>query len=205
MAAPSSFHEFTGPEPLAYDEAGTDAGNRWKVAKELAAYDEDAGLAVSLLLGTRTCNGRVGATGMCLGGHLAFRCALDPRVRAAVCYFATDLHTHSLGRGKGDDSLARARDVKGELAMIFGKADPHVPPAGRDLIRQTLHDAGVEFSFYEVAGAQHAFIRDELSKGRYNPAVAGVCWALLVECFDRRLKCDLGEPSGEQLVVEHVC
>ena len=76
MAALSSFHEFTGPEPLAYDEAGTDAGNRWKVAKELAAYDEDAGMAVSLLLGTRTCNGRAGATGMCLGGHQAFRCAM---------------------------------------------------------------------------------------------------------------------------------
>ena len=35
---------------------------------------------------------------------------------------------------------------------------------GRDLIRKTLHDAGVTFSFYEPAWAQHAFIRDELSK-----------------------------------------
>ena len=33
MAAPSSYHEFTGPEPLAYDGPGTDAGNDWKVKK----------------------------------------------------------------------------------------------------------------------------------------------------------------------------
>ena len=37
---------------------------------------------------------------------------------------------------------------------IFGKKDNHVPPAGRDLIRRTLHEKGVEFSFYEVSGAQ---------------------------------------------------
>ena len=54
--------------------------------------------------------------------------------------------------------------------MIFGKSDNHVPPEGRDLIRKTLHEAGVDFSFYEVFGAQHAFIRDELSKGRYDPS-----------------------------------
>ena len=33
VAAPSSYHEFTGPEPLAYDIPGTDAGNEWKVKK----------------------------------------------------------------------------------------------------------------------------------------------------------------------------
>lgn len=33
VAAPSSYHEFTGPEPLDYDVAGTDLGNKWKVSK----------------------------------------------------------------------------------------------------------------------------------------------------------------------------
>lgn len=33
VAAPSSYHEFTGPEPLQYDGPGTDAGNKWKVEK----------------------------------------------------------------------------------------------------------------------------------------------------------------------------
>jgi len=128
---------------------------------------------------------------MCLGGHLAFRCAFDKRIRAAVCYFATDIHSHTLGHGKNDDSLNRVKDISGELIMvrqhrstlsdcpkhhstnpsrtsqIFGKKDTHVPPEGRDLIRKTLHDAGMTFSFYEPAWAQHAFIRDELSKYAY--------------------------------------
>lgn len=55
---------------------------------------------------------------MCLGGHLAYRCALDSRVKAAVCYFATDIHSKTLALGKNDDSLARAGDIKGELLMV---------------------------------------------------------------------------------------
>ena len=70
-----------------------------------------------------------------------------------VCYFATDIHSHTLGAG-GDDSLERTGEIKGELVMIFGKKDNHMPPAGRDLIRQNLHEKAVCFSFYEVAHAQ---------------------------------------------------
>ena len=55
---------------------------------------------------------------MCLGGHLAFRCAQDSRVSAAVCYFATDLHSQSLGQGKQDDTLKLAEQIKGELVMV---------------------------------------------------------------------------------------
>ncbi|KAF2007569.1 alpha/beta-hydrolase [Amniculicola lignicola CBS 123094] len=205
VAAPSSYHEFTGPEALAYDGPGTDAGNAWKIAKKVEAYDEDATLAVDALLKLDTCTGKIGATGMCLGGHLAYRCALDPRVLSSVCYFATDIHSHSLGLGLNDDSLQRAGDIKGELLLIFGKMDNHVPSAGRDLIRKTLHEAGVLFSFYEVAWAQHAFIRDELSKGRYDPAIAGICFEMLKELFSRTLSSTLGPRSGEEVEIEDVC
>ena len=121
--------------------------------QKVSAYDEDASLTVDYLLSLPTCTGRIGATGMCLGGHLAYRCALDKRVTGTVCYFATDIHSHTLGAG-GDDSLERSGDIQGELVMIFGKKDNHVPPAGRDLIRRALHEKGVCFSFYEVAHAQ---------------------------------------------------
>lgn len=205
VAAPSSYHEFTGPAALAYDGPGTDAGNEWKVAKELSAYDEDATLSVDTLLAHPNCTGRIGTTGMCLGGHLAYRCALDARVSAGVCYFATDIHSATLGKGMHDDSLKRTGDIKGELVMIFGKKDNHVPPEGRDLIRRTLHEKGVTFSFYEVAWAQHAFIRDELSKGRYDAQITGVCFQMLLELFGRVLKTDLGEREGGEQKIEDIC
>jgi dienelactone hydrolase len=202
-AAPSSFHEFVGPEPLEYDVQGTDDGNKFKIEKLVEAYDEDAKLTVDLLVGLATC--RIGATGMCLGGHLAFRCALDTRVLSAVCYFATDIHSSTLGLRRNDDSLKRAGEIKGELAMIFGKLDNHVPPAGRDSIRQELHEKGRLFSFYEFAFAQHAFIRDELSKGRYDPAISKICFEVLLELFGRTLKTELGEATADNTPVENIC
>ncbi|KAK7465597.1 hypothetical protein VKT23_005568 [Stygiomarasmius scandens] len=76
VACPSSFHEFEGPEAIPYDVEGTDRGNKYKIEKEVSAYDEDATLSIDLLTSLPNCNGRIAATGMCLGGHLAFRVRL---------------------------------------------------------------------------------------------------------------------------------
>ncbi|CAJ2511069.1 Uu.00g066940.m01.CDS01 [Anthostomella pinea] len=216
VAAPSSYHDFTGPDALAYDVPGTDKGNAWKVEKTLQSYDEDSYKSVDYLLSLPTCTGLIGTTGMCLGGHLALRASLDPRISACVAYFATDVHSRTLGPNSGANTSATAPEgsnhtldklhqIKGETAMIFGIKDTHVPDAGRDLIRQKLRDAGVVFSFYEFAWAQHAFIRDELSKGRYDPAVTKICFEVLLEMFGRVLKTDLGPREGAPEKLEHVC
>lgn len=208
VACPSSFHEFEGPDPIPYDTEGTDRGNKYKVEKEVAGYDEDATDTVDLLVSLPNCNGRIAATGMCLGGHLAFRAAFDPRVKASVCFFATDIHSATLGKG-GDDSLEKVKagvltgHDKAELVMIFGKQDTHVPRAGRDLIRKTLEDGNVSCSFLEV-NAQHAFIRDESSKGRWDAALTRNLFSFMMEVFERRISRDLGV-SSEPGEPEHVC
>ncbi|PVG03377.1 alpha/beta-hydrolase [Serendipita vermifera] len=193
VACPSSFHEFESPEPIPYDVEGTDRGNKYKVILDPIACCsqslkllQDATDAIDLLISLPNCNGRIAATGMCLGGHLAFRAAFDTRVKAAVCFFATDIHTATLG--KGDDSLEKVKNGaltgadKAELVMIFGKQDTHVPRAGRDLIRKTLEDADVACSFLEVQ-AQHAFIRDESSKGRWDAALTRNLFGFMMEVF----------------------
>lgn len=50
-----------------------------------------------------------------------------------------------------------------------------------------------------------AFIRDELSKGRYDPAISKVCFEMLLELFSRALRLDLGPRAGGEQVVEDVC
>ncbi|KAI2625282.1 dienelactone hydrolase [Hypomontagnella submonticulosa] len=216
VAAPSSYHDFTGPEALAYDVPGTDQGNEWKITKTLQSYDEDSRKTVDYLLSLPTCSGRIGATGMCLGGHLSVRASLDPRISATVAFFATDIHSRTLGPYSAKDTsvegpansnhtIDKFNELKGEVAMIFGIKDTHVPDTGRDLIRRKLRDAGVVFSFYEFAWAQHAFIRDELSKGRYDPAITKVCFEVLLELFGRVLKTDLGPKDGTPEKIEHVC
>jgi len=143
-----------------------------------------------------------------LGGHLALRCAFDPRVLASFCYFATDVHSATLGKGEQDDTLVKIHrgDLKGkgEVTMVFGKQDTHVDRAGRTLIRDTLDDAGVTFTFIEVQ-AQHAFIRDESSKGRWDAALSRSLFGMMMELFTRTVARDLGPRSGAGAKVEHVC
>lgn len=71
----NSFHVSTGCYPYAYDTAGTDLGNKYKVEKSLKNYDDDATKTFDFLKSLPNCNGRLGATGMCLG-VLSYACSL---------------------------------------------------------------------------------------------------------------------------------
>lgn len=112
-------------------------------------------------------------------------------VIATVALFPTDIHSHSLGKGKSDDTLKRVEnkeiDLNHEVLCIFGKQDNHIPLAGRRLIYDTCTTAGVNLCWVEL-NAQHAFIRDEFSKGRYDPALANIVQQLTLELFERKLK-----------------
>jgi len=88
--------------------------------------------------------------------------------------------------------------------MIFGKQDTHVPRAGRDLVRKTLEDASVPVSFLEVQ-AQHAFIRDESSKGRWDAALTRSLFSFMMGVFERTVGRDLGPKIERSEGVEHVC
>jgi carboxymethylenebutenolidase len=185
VAVPEIYHEL---EPagtvLPYDQGGAEKGNAHKIAKELAAYDSDARTTLDYLKNHAACTGKLGAIGICIGGHLAFRAAMNTDVRAAVCFYATDIHAKSLAKGKNDNSLERAGKIKGELLHIWGRQDPHIPFEGRTKIRERLEHVGANFSWHEVNGA-HAFMRDE--GPRYDPALALQCWGMVFELFHRRL------------------
>jgi carboxymethylenebutenolidase len=136
------------------------------------------------------CTGQLGAMGICIGGHLAYRTALNEDVRATVCFYATDIHKHSLGKGMNDDSLQRASDIRGELLMIWGRQDPHIPLEGRMAVLNRLNEVGALFTWHEVNGA-HAFLRDE--GARYDPELARQCMGLALDLFHRKLgQGDLG-------------
>lgn len=185
VVVPEIYHEL---EPagtvLAYDEAGAARGNRHKITKALSSYDDDARAALGYLASSPHCTGKLGVVGICIGGHLAFRAAMQPDVLAAACFYATDIHKRGLGQGTHDDSLDRIGKITGELLMIWGRQDPHIPREGRALIYNALSDAGVHFQWHEF-NAAHAFMRDE--GPRYDPAAARICYDMTLELFHRRL------------------
>jgi carboxymethylenebutenolidase len=185
VAMPEVYHEFEAPGvALAYDQTGSDRGNFLKTHKSVAAYDADARAVIDHLLSRPDCTGRLGTMGICLGGHLAFRAAMNPEIAGTVCFYATDIHTGTLGEGKDDDSFARAAEIKGELFMAWGRQDPHVPPEGRMKILARLNELNTRLNWHEVNGA-HAFLRDE--GVRYDPEHAHNLMSLVYTFFHRKL------------------
>lgn len=185
VAIPEIYHEFEPPgRVLAYDQAGADRGNELKTTKELASYDADARAVLDHLKSRPDCTGVLGVMGICIGGHLAFRAAMNADVRATACFYATDIHKGSLAKGMKDDSLERAKDIQGELLMIWGRQDPHVPLEGRMKILERLNEVNARFTWHELNGA-HAFLRDE--GPRYDPELARIGYGLVYDLFHRRL------------------
>lgn len=185
VAVPEVYHEF---EPagtmLAYDAAGSERGNALKFTKEIAAFDEDAAVAARFLANHERSTGRVGAYGVCLGGHLAVRAGFQPRVAAVAAFYPTDIHSGSLGAGKHDDTLARFAGVTTPFLFVWGRQDPHVPLEGRRTIAARLEEVGADFEWHEF-NAAHAFLRDE--GPRYNPALARVAQELLLRFLAEKL------------------
>jgi carboxymethylenebutenolidase len=185
VAVPEVYHEY---EPagtvLKYDQAGSDRGNILKTTKPVQAFDDDARVVLEHLASRADCTGRLGVMGICMGGHLAFRAAMNSNVLGAVCFYATDIHKGSLGEGMHDNSLARAAEIKGELLMVWGRQDPHIPTEGRMKVLERLNEVGAKLNWHEVNGA-HAFLRDE--GVRYDPELARSTFGLALDLFHRTI------------------
>ncbi len=185
VLVPEVFHELNPiGTVLGYDDAGRDKGNADKAAKDVQGYDTDNRAMIEWLNTQSWYNGNLGAMGYCIGGHLAFRAALQPEVKATACFYATDLHGNNIPNKSNQHSMDRLADIKGELMMIWGKQDNHIPTAGRALVYQKLTEANITFTWHEFNG-QHAFMRDEGE--RYDPQLQLMGYQLAIQMFGRTL------------------
>jgi len=201
VAVPEIYHEY---EPLGtvlkYDQEGSDRGNVLKTTKPVKGYDDDARVVLKHLASRTDCTGRLGAMGICIGGHLAFRAAMNPEVSGVVCFYATDIHKGGLGEGMKDDSMARAGEIKGELLMVWGRQDPHIPTEGRMKVLERMNEVGARLNWHEVNGA-HAFLRDE--GVRYDPEHARAMLGLALDLFHRTIAIGSGDIAASPVITNH--
>jgi carboxymethylenebutenolidase len=185
VLVPEVFHELNPiGTVLGYDDEGKDKGNQDKWTKPLEHHDSDTEALVKFAKSQAYCTGKIGTMGVCIGGHLAYRAALNNNVLAASCLYATDIHSGDLPSEEGNDSLSKTKEINAELQMIWGKQDPHVPNEARAKIHLNLIESGNHFSWHEF-NAQHAFMRDE--GDRYDPQLALRVYGMAVELFSRTL------------------
>lgn len=184
VAAPEIYHRI---EPngliIPFDDDGRTRGLEDAAKMPVAHFDADCRATLDYLAShPKVGSGQLGAAGFCIGGHLSFRAALQPDVRATVCYYGTGIHNGKLGKDEDAGSLERAGEIRGELLMVWGLADPHIPADGRAKIEAALKAANVNFSqkFYP---AEHAFMRDE--GPRFDPEATDLAFADMIALFRR--------------------
>ncbi len=183
VAAPEIFHRQlslgTVIEPT---DLGRLRGNEAARRSEISDYDADARAVLSWLLAEATVDPvKLGTLGFCIGGHLAFRAAFQPEIKATVSIYPTGIHSGKLGRGVAD-TLERASEIKGDLLLIFGASDPHVPSEGRDSILQALDQANISYQS-RLYQANHTFMRDD--GYRYDPVATDQAWSELIAFLSR--------------------
>ena len=183
VAVPEIYHRIEPPGTvLEFDDEGKVRGQGDADATTVADFDADVDAALAWL--AEHSSGTLGAAGHCTGGHLAFRAAFRPQVRATACWYATGLHDGKLGKDPDAGSLARAGEIEGELLAIWGTKDPHTPEDAREVIKAGLDPLATRLWWREYDAA-HAFGRDV--GDRYDPAVTDEAFAETLALFRRAL------------------
>jgi carboxymethylenebutenolidase len=181
VAAPEIFHRIEPPGAVLDFEADRARALADAARLPVAAFDDDFRAVLDFLAGhPRVAPGKLAAGGFCFGGHLAFRAALQPDVRATACFYPTGIHSGTLGSDPDVGSLARAGAILGKLLIVFGTLDPHIPADGRQAIADALRASGVDHAIHTYP-AEHAFMRDE--GPRHDPEATDLAFGEMIRLF----------------------
>jgi dienelactone hydrolase len=130
---------------------------------------------------------RSAAIGYCMGGGMALQMARAGKDLQAVVSFHATLDT---------DSPARKGDVKADLLVLTGGADPFVPSEQVAAFRKEMEAAGVDYRVHVYPEAKHGFTNpaaDKLGEKfdlplAYNEAADQDSWKRMKRLLAQRLK-----------------
>lgn len=186
VAAPEIYHRLEPPgTAIPFDDEGRERGLTDASRTRVAEVDADCRATLDYLAAhPRVATGQLAAMGFCIGGHLAFRAAMQPDVKATTCFYGTGIHNGKLGMDADAGSLPRASEITGALLMCFGRQDPHVPADGRAVIERALANGRVRATV-KLYDGEHAFMRDE--GPRYDPEATDQAFADMIALFRHAL------------------
>ncbi|MCF4970080.1 dienelactone hydrolase family protein [Nostoc sp. CMAA1605] len=183
VAAPEIFHRI---EPIGTviepDDLGRMRGNDAARRTAIAEYDADCHAMIDFLkTDSAVDSNKIGTLGFCIGGHLAFRAAFASEIKASVCCYPTGIPSGKLGKGIAD-SIHRVSKITGEMLLILGTLDPHIPETDRKTLITSLEQAKTRHQVY-MYEAEHTFMRDD--GYRYDPAASTSAWKEIIDFLGR--------------------
>jgi carboxymethylenebutenolidase len=126
---------------------------------------------------------RIGVTGFCMGGRVAYMMAArQPELKAAVVFYGGHIMN---AWGEGPTPFSQTDAIGCPVLGLFGKLDGNPNPEDVAKIDAELTRLGKTHAFHSYDGVGHAF----MSEGRpgYVPETAAEAWAQCVTWFGRHL------------------
>lgn len=130
--------------------------------------------------------GRLGITGFCVGGRIAWLlAAATSHFKAAVPYYPWSTMI-PLGRGE-KSPFELSPDISCPILAHFGELDENPSQEDMRKLDGELTRLGKPHEFHKYAGADHGFM-NHLSQARYHRESAEAAWSRTVDFFARHLK-----------------
>lgn len=131
---------------------------------------------------------RIGVTGFCMGGRVAFLAACrNPAIRAAVPFYGGSIGSVMQPSEKTPKApLEYADQLQGAMLLFFGEADPFIPLEEVRRIESRLQELGKQAEVIVYPGAPHGFFCDE--RDSYRADAAADAWRRMLEFFNRHLR-----------------
>ena len=127
---------------------------------------------------------RVGITGFCMGGRVAYLIAAhSPELKAAVVFYGGSI-MRPWGEGPAPFDLSQR--IQCPVLGLFGEEDGNPNPADVAKIDAELTRLGKPHEFHTYAGAGHAFMNE--GRPSHRPEAADDAWRKCIAWFDRFLK-----------------
>ncbi|MDO8616876.1 MAG: dienelactone hydrolase family protein [Dehalococcoidia bacterium] len=126
---------------------------------------------------------RIGITGFCMGGRVAYLMAAhSPHLRAAVVFYGGNIMAPW---GAGPAPFDLSDRIACPVMGLFGEDDPNPTPADVAKIDANLTRLGKAHDFHSYPGAGHAFMN--AGRPSYREAAAADAWTRCLGWFQQYL------------------
>ncbi len=146
----------------------------------------DMNAAVDFLKGQSSVDSeRIGVTGFCMGGRIAWLMAASNSIfKCTVPFYGGNI----MGNwGPGETPFAQASNINCPMLFHFGATDGNPSPEDMVKLDNELTRLGKQHTFHSYAGAGHAFM-DYTNPDRHHKEAADAAWPRTLEFFATHLK-----------------
>jgi carboxymethylenebutenolidase len=175
--APDLYYRQLPDNKVGYDELPKAIGLMQKI--DDAKFVADLGAVIDTLTARKDVDAaRIGVTGFCMGGRLAFLSAreLPGSIRAAAPFYG----------GGIAGLLDRADRIQAPLYLFFGERDAFIPIDQVRQIERTLAGLEKDFKIKVYPNADHGFFCDQ--RASYDRKSAEDAWSELTAFFAKHLR-----------------